>query len=322
MKTSLIAAMLGFLVISCVPVKKYKELQSNYKKCQEDEARYKSQSIDFGNKMKELQVEVDLLKKKEEELIMDSVKLYDKFKMLEVDYDNAMEGNQALEKKYESLVTSGAAENAALINDLELTRVQLQKKQDELNELEKELNARARALDEKEKRISELETIIASKDDAVKALKDKIAKALMGFADQGITVVEKDGKIYVSMEAKLLFASGKTDVNQTGKTAIVELAKILETQNDIDILVEGHTDTDAMKSGNHPKDNWELSVLRATAVVKIMLGNSEMDPRMISAAGRSEYYPVDPADKSKNRRIEIIITPDLSELFELISAEG
>ena len=102
---------------------------------------------------------------------------------------------------------------------------------------------------------------------------------------------------------------------------MIGLAKVLETQEDIDIVVEGHTDSDAMNGNSHPKDNWELSVLRATAVVKIMLENSEMDPTKISASGRSEYHPIDPTDKAKNRRIEIIITPDLTALFELISSE-
>ncbi|MCG8575758.1 MAG: OmpA family protein [Flavobacteriales bacterium] len=313
--------LLSLFFVSCVPVKKYKELEENYKKCQEDEANYKSQAIDYGNKMKELQVELDLLKTSSDQLIKDSVRLHDQIKMLEAEYDNVMEANESLEKKYSELLASGTFQNSQLINDLEMTRVKLQKKEDRLNELEKELNARARALEEKEKRINELESIIASQNESVKLLKDKIAKALLGFSDQGISVEEKDGKIYVSMEAKLLFASGKTNVNSEGKKAIIDLAKILETQEGIDILVEGHTDSDPMKSSSHPRDNWELSVLRATSVVKIMLANSEMNPTMVSASGRSEFHPVDPEDKAKNRRIEIIITPDLSELFELISGE-
>ena len=317
----MIIATIGLFAASCVPVKKYKELEENYKKCQEDEAKYKSQAIDYGNKVKELEVELELLRKSVDGLVADSIKLHDKFNMLQADYDNVMQANQALEKKYQDLVESGSADNAALVNDLELTRVKLQKKEDRLNELEKELNARERAIAEKEKRIEELESIIAKQEQAVLSLKEKIAEALLGFKDKGISVEEKDGKIYVSMEAKLLFASGKTAVNPEGKAAIVDLAKVLESQKDIDILVEGHTDTDPMKSSSHPKDNWELSVLRATSVTKIMLANSEMDPQHISAAGRSEFHPVDPDDKAKNRRIEIIITPDLSELFELISSE-
>lgn len=322
MRTLLIIGAIGIFMASCVPVKKYKELEENYKKCQEDESKYKSQAIDFGNKVKELEVELGLLRNNVDDLVADSIRLHDQFKMLQADYDNVMQANQALEKKYQDVVTSGTADNAALVNDLELTRVKLQKKEDRLNELEKQLNARERAIVQKEKRIEELESIISAQEEAVRSLKNKIADALLGFKDKGISVEEKDGKIYVSMEAKLLFASGKTAVNPEGKTAIVDLAKVLESQEDIDIIVEGHTDTDPMKSSSHPKDNWELSVLRATSVTKIMLANSEMDPKMISASGRSEYYPVDPDDKAKNRRIEIVITPDLSLLFELISDKG
>ena len=190
-----------------------------------------------------------------------------------------------------------------------------------MNLLEKELNEREKVIIEKEARINELENIIKEQELAVERLRAKIAEALRGFKDKGITVEEKNGKIYVSMEAKLLFGSGKTAVNPDGKPVLIDLAKVLETQKEIDIIVEGHTDTDAMKSSAHPKDNWELSVLRATSVVKIMLSNSKMDPTQITAAGRSEFHPVDPSDKSKNRRIEIIIAPDLSQLFDLISED-
>jgi len=241
-------------------------------------------------------------------------------RMLQVECGRIHQTNEALEKKYTELLSSGSAETAKLINDLEKTRIELQQKEDRLNQLERELNAREQAIVEKEARIIELEGIIAAQEQAVADLKARIADALRGFADKGITVEERDGKIYVSMEAKLLFASGSTVVNAEGKPVLIDLAKVLESQEDIDIIVEGHTDTDPMKGSAHPKDNWELSVLRATSVVKIMLDNSNMDPKQITAAGRSEFHPVDPADKSKNRRIEIIIAPDLSALFELISS--
>jgi chemotaxis protein MotB len=121
----------------------------------------------------------------------------------------------------------------------------------------------------------------------------------MGFKDKGLTVETKNGKVYVSMEAKLLFASGKYTVDNEGKDALIKLAKILETQTDLEVLVEGHTDTDALKSPNVPTDNWELSVLRSTSVVKLMLKESKMNPKKITAAGRSEFLPVDPNDKAK-----------------------
>jgi chemotaxis protein MotB len=316
-----LVGILGLIwLVSCVPVKKYRELEANYNKCMEEQAMYKSKYIDYENQVKELNVQLETMRTDLAALVADTTDMGREYRALGIEHARALETNQALEKKYAETVTAGSAETARLINELETTRIELQKKEDRLNELEEELNARSRALDEKEKRINELESIIAAKDEAVRLLKEKITAALRGFADKGITVEERDGRIYVSMEAQLLFASGKTDVNKEGQTALINLAKVLETQSDIDILVEGHTDIDPMNSATSPKDNWELSVLRATSVVKIMLGNSNMDPTRITAAGRSEYVPVDPANKAKNRRIEIIIIPDLSKLFELISS--
>ena len=117
--------------------------------------------------------------------------------------------------------------------------------------------------------------MIAEKDAASKALRDKIANALLNFKDKGLTVTQKNGRIYVSMEAKLLFPSGSTTINTEGKSALVQLRKVLESQEDLTILVEGHTDTDKMKGTGCIKDNWELSVMRATAVVKLMMNSSK-----------------------------------------------
>ncbi|WP_066759803.1 OmpA family protein [Crocinitomix algicola] len=318
MKQLVIFIVLGGL-LGCVPIKKYKDLEAKYAQCQEEQASYKSRAIDFENQLKELNVQTEVMRKGFETLQADTARLGDEYRQLAVDLYKTKELNKVLEDKYAKLLKSGSASNASLLQDLEATRIELQAKEDRLNKLEKELNTRERALSQKEARIKELESMLRNKDEASKLLKEKIASALRGFTDKGISVEERDGKIYVSMEAQLLFPSGSTAVNPQGKKAIIDLAAVLEAQEDIDILVEGHTDSDALRSAVHPKDNWELSVLRATSVVKIMLGNSEMNPLHISASGRSEYQPVDPHDKAKNRRIEIIITPDLSELFELIS---
>ena len=309
------------LVVSCVPLKKYNDLQSNYNKSQEEYSKFKSSALDYENRVKELENQLSSSKMSVKQLKRDTAKIADRYKMLEVEYDKLGALNEILEKSYTSLQSKGSVESAKMIRDLEGTRIELQRKEDRLNELEKELNKRSRDLDIKEARIKELEDIIAKKDEAVKLLKEKIAKALLGFKDKGLTVEEKNGKIYVSMAAKLLFASGKTEVGTEGQKALVDLAAVLQSQNDIEIIVEGHTDADPLTSEIHPTDNWELSVLRATSVTKIMVENSTMSPKMITAAGRSEYHPVDISDKSKNRRIEIIITPDLNELFELISSK-
>ena len=132
-------------------------------------------------------------------------------------------------------------------------------------------------------------------------------------------IIKRNGKIYVSLEARLLFASGSIEVETEGQRALVDLAKVLESEKDLEIIVEGHTDTDKMAGTKHPKNNWELSVLRSTSVIAIMLANSSIDPTQLMAAGRSEFIPVDVDDKAKNRRIEIIISPNLNELYELIS---
>ena len=206
-----------------------------------------------------------------------------------------------------------------VLASLETKNLELQRKEDALLELEAELNRKSKLLEEREKRVNELEELIKRKDAAVEALRNKVAAALKGFEDKGLTVVEKNGKIYVSLEAKLLFASGSTKVESEGQRALIDLAYVLQEEKDIEIIVEGHTDADKINSSVHPKNNWELSVLRATSVVQIMLANSSMDPTQLTAAGRSEFIPVDPDDKAKNRRIEIIISPNLNELFEIIS---
>ena len=154
-----------------------------------------------------------------------------------------------------------------------------------------------------------------------KDLKNKVSNALLNFKDKGLTVEQKNGRIYVSMEAKLLFPSGSTTVNPEGKEALVDLAKVLEKQENITVLVEGHTDIDAYRGSGQIKDNWDLSVMRSTSVVKLMLENSTLDPTMLTAAGRGEFMPLDPAKtaeaKAKNRRIEIVLTPKFKNLIEI-----
>ncbi len=97
------------------------------------------------------------------------------------------------------------------------------------------------------------------------------------------------------------------------------MAKAIEGEKDINIMVEGHTDTDKVLPGAAYKDNWDLSVLRATSVVRILLEGSTIDPVRITAAGKSQYEPADPNDKAKNRRIEVILAPDLKQLYELVN---
>ena len=174
------------------------------------------------------------------------------------------------------------------------------------------------------KSLAELQNALNQKDAEVRALKDKVSNALRNFEGSGLKVEERNGKVYVSMDEKLLFASGKWEVQAQGKEALSELAKVLEADSTINVLIEGHTDNVPMTSSSQVKDNWDLSVMRATAVVKIILANGEINPQRISASGRGEFLPIDqentPEARAKNRRTEIILTPNLNELCQIIDA--
>ncbi len=318
---------IAFLV-SCVPARKYEEIEGKQKLCAEELESLRELALNLETENKELKSSFDQMKELISRLKYDTTLLGKSLRIKEKQYDKINDLNKLIQEQLETLQKGSANENQRLIADLSAARIDLQKKEDELRILERELNNKkidlekmSEDLKSRELKVKELEELISKKDELVNALKNKVANALLGFKDKGLTVEQKNGKVYISMEAKLLFGSGSTVVDEEGKKALVELAKVLQEQNDLEVLVEGHTDSDKMNSSVHPKDNWELSVLRATAVVKIMINNSTMSPTTITSAGRSEYLPLDINDKSKNRRIEVILIPKLDELFEIISNE-
>lgn len=311
-------ALIAFYFSSCIPARKYEELEAKYNKTADSLANCRDSSRTCTDQLKEVTAKYDQLKKAAEALSRDTSILGASYRQMKEQYDKINALNDQIMKKLELLQKGSEMEASKLSSQLEITRLELQRKEDELNKLADELNRKKLELEEREKRINELEALLKKKDEAVTALKDRIANALLAYKDKGLSVVQKNGKIYVSMEAKLLFASGSYKVDSEGKDALVKLARILEEQKDLEVLVEGHTDTDKIRSTNIPSDNWELSVMRATSVVKLMLESSKMEPAKVTAAGRSEYLPLDPSDKSKNRRIEIILIPNLDELFKII----
>jgi chemotaxis protein MotB len=210
-----------------------------------------------------------------------------------------------------------------------MTQEQLQKKEDDLRQLQFQLEQKKKDLDllsaelkKREDRVKELEDVLKQKDEAVKNLKKTISDALMGFEGKGLTVTMKNGKVYVSLEESLLFQTAKWDVQPKGVEVLKKLAKALETNTDINVLVEGHTDDVPMKGLGDVKDNWDLSVMRATSVVKIITQNGKVDPKRLTAAGRGEFFPIDDSKtkeaRAKNRRTEIILTPKLDELLKVL----
>lgn len=326
--SSLIILIVSVILVGCVPARKYEELESKYLKASEELKTCKEKSLTWEATNAELTSTVEEQKKQIDRLVTDSTSLGRSYRNTLVQYKEIKENHKILKEQYDNMLKLQEKESRMLGLQLEETKYELQKKEDRLNKLEEELKTKELSLEKlsddlkaREKRVNELEALIAKKDEAVQALKDKVANALLSFKDKGLNVVEKDGKVYVSMEAKLLFASGKTAVGAQGKEAVVQLAKALEGVGDLEVLVEGHTDTDAFKSSAHPQNNWELSVLRSTAVVEIMMENSNIDPKILTAAGRSEYLPVS-EDKAKNRRIEVILIPKLNELYEIINGEN
>lgn len=219
----------------------------------------------------------------------------------------------------ETISNNSMAENARLARELKQNELLVKKKEAELETLAKSLAATQKDLEAREKKVKELQATLSRKDSVVNALQQVVAKALLGFQNSGLTVVQKNGKVYVSLSEQLLFGTGSATVDPRGKQAIQELGKVLEANPDISILVEGHTDDQGSD-----ELNWDLSVRRATSIVKILAENNKIDPARLTAAGRGKHLPLDPAKNAdarrKNRRTEIILTPRLDDLFRIIES--
>ncbi len=236
-----------------------------------------------------------------------------------------------LNKSQEALMQGSAEETRKLLSQLQFVQNDLQKREDQLNSLsrsvdekKRDLNKLKTELDQRNARLLELENILSRKDSAVNALKQKVSAALLGFENQGLTITQKNGKVYVSLDEKLLFKSGSTEVDVNGVSALKKLVKVLEQNPDINIMIEGHTDDVPVIQGSSYKDNWDLSVQRATAIVRILLDGTTINPKRLIASGRGEFMPVDtrktPEARQKNRRTEIILTPKLDELFKILES--
>lgn len=316
---------LTILGSSCVSHRKYTDLEAKKNSLVTENDQLKKSKESLEAREKELTSDLGVRNKEIEELKIDTADMGKQYRQLKTQYDKINELNDILSKKSNELLSQATGENQKLAGELSKAQEALQKKEDMLKALEKDLNVKQEAIDkangdlkEREVKMKELEDLLNAQKEASAALKDKVQNALLGFRDKGLTVTEKDGRVYVSMEAKLLFASGSTTVDPNGRKALVDLAKAIENEVDMQVYVEGHTDTDKLNSATPPKDNWELSVLRATEVVKIMLANSNMKATNLVASGRSEFLPIS-QDKAKNRRIEIILQPDLGELYKMIN---
>ncbi|MBL8011751.1 MAG: OmpA family protein [Flavobacteriales bacterium] len=305
------ALFIAVLFTACVPQRKYEELQASMDAMRSESEAALAKARDAQATLDAQASEMSDLKRRVKLLEQDTTTLGTSLRKMQQQYDKINALNDELLDKYNKLLAGDRSENRKLLTDLEALRLDLQNKEDSIGRSSKRLA-------EREARLSELQAELDRKDAAMRDLKDRVSRALTGFEGKGLTVEQRDGRIHVSLENKLLFPSGSATVDKQGREALVKLAKAIEDDRDISILVEGHTDTDKILPGSTYKDNWELSVERATSVVRILQEASAIEARRITAAGRSEYVPVDPADKSKNRRIEVILTPDLRALYNMV----
>ncbi|MGB1075557.1 MAG: OmpA family protein [Flavobacteriales bacterium] len=301
----------------CVSTQSFGELQSAYDVLNEKAARQEQLAAESEIDRLELEERVGVLEQQNEELALDTARLGRRWSEDQRELAKLRELNDALEASASDRMSAINAENKLLLSDLKRIREELQQKEDALIALEADLNARSAELEARARRVQELEDLLAAREAAAELLRERLASALLGFQDQGLTVEQRDGKVYVSLEAQLLFPSGSTAIDPNGKQALKKLAGAIAGVSDLEIIVEGHTDADPLQSPTIPRNNWELSVLRSTAVIEI-LTQAGVPPAPLSASGRSEYHPIDPENKAKNRRIEIILAPNLNSLYEII----
>jgi chemotaxis protein MotB len=305
------------LTSSCVSKKLYTDLETkltdikkeNRTLADENEA-LKTAKNQFETDNGTLKTELDKAKAERDKLATDYAATSNNLKTLQNSYT-------ALEKNSGEALKINLEKNRDLLAKLESKEKALASEKDRLNKLSADLKDRSN-------RVNELEGLMAAKEASMKRLKETLSKSLKAFEGKGLTVQQKDGKVYVSMENKLLFESGSWAVGAEGKKAVVAVGKVLGDNPDISVLIEGHTDNDKFAGAvGQIENNWDLSTKRATAIVNIIGENSKVNKQNLTAAGRGEFLPLmsndTPEGKSKNRRIEIILTPKLDEISKMLN---
>lgn len=304
------------LVTSCVSKKVFSDLESNYAKLKKVHRALVDKNKDCEELTAQLETNLTVANSELEKLKSDKANLANEIANSQAKVDGLGKSYKKLEESSASELAKNTARNRALLQQLEDKEKALAAENSRLVGLQKELDTRS-------KRVDELEGALAAKDANMKALKNSISKALTNFEGKGLTVEQRDGKVYVSMENKLLFQSGSWKIGTEGKQAVNQLGEVLAENPEINVLIEGHTDNDAFTGKGDISGNWDLSTKRATAIVNILQENKNINAESLTAAGRSEYAPIATNDtsegKGKNRRIEVILTPKLDEVSKLLS---
>ncbi len=300
------------LLSSCVAKKEFDALMTQKTGLENDKVQLEEDLDVAKEKINRLEVQVDDLKGKNNALQSDFDLVSAELKKTQAEYER-------IKELYENLLSNSSQLNS----DLAKQQQRLLAIEDDLDIERRKNEELARDLATREARVIELEKLIADKERAVESLKNKVTSALLNFqGNDELTVEVKNGKVYVSLAEKLLFKSGSSSVDEKGVSALTQLANVLKDNPDINVMVEGHTDNVPIsRASQYMNDNWDLSVMRATSIVRILVKNG-LDPATITASGRGEYVPVatndTPENKALNRRTEIILTPKLDELFQLL----
>ena len=296
------------LSTSCVSKKIYNDLESKYADLKKENRSIADENADLLKAKTQLELDQEALKADLDKVKSERDKWQADYAAANKKFDLLQDSYTALEKNSNEALKSNMAKNRDLLEQLEAKGKALALEQEQLNK--------------SSQRLSELEALIAAKEESMRKLKETLSNALNGFEGKGLTVEQKNGKVYVSMENKLLFNSGSWAVGSEGKKAVVEVGKVLGDNPEIAVLIEGHTDDDPFEGSGPIADNWDLSTKRATAIVAILSENKKVNKQNLTAAGRGEFSPLvsnaTAEGKSKNRRIEIILTPRLDEIAEML----
>lgn len=314
-RISLLIITLG-LFSSCVSKKIYTNLEDKYATLKKENRSLNDEVEKLSGEKSTLKNNLDKLTATYDKAVAELNQLRSELAASTSNLDNLKASYDALEKNSSAEIAKNSKKNRELLAKLEAKEQALASESARLEKLKRELKDRS-------ERVAELENVIAIKDASMKALKDAISTALTNFEGKGLTVEQRDGKVYVSMENKLLFQSGSWSVGSEGRKAVRQLANVLAENPDIAILIEGHTDNVPYKGNAQLSGNWDLSTKRATAIVNILRENTSINPENLTAAGRGEYAPVASNDttegRAKNRRIEVILTPKLDEISKLLN---
>lgn len=306
------------LTTSCVSKKIYQDLENKYADLKKEHNALSDENGTLKTDKNQLELDRNKLQADFDKTKAERDKLAADYAATKKNYDNLKASYSALEKDSNEALEANINKNRQLLAELEAKQKALAAEQDRLNKLKKDLEASS-------SRLAELEKMIDSQEASMRKLKESLSKALNAFEGKGLTVEQRNGKVYVSMENKLLFDSGSWIVGAEGKKAVKALGDVLGQNPEISVLIEGHTDNDKITGtiGGGVENNWDLSTKRATAIVNILVENKAIDKKNLTAAGRGEFAPLmlnETAEgKAKNRRIEIILTPKLDEISKILN---